>query len=151
MTWSKEFEAGLRDIDCQHRTIVGHVELLEAAQRRREPPEVLAQIAQELVRFMQYHFDTEESAMRVYGYEGAEHRSAHLGMVNAVRRRLGEPSLDLSGLRLFLYNWLTDHVTLEDAKLVAHIAACREPMAELAKRLEVSAEVLDAVRGSCVG
>jgi hemerythrin len=126
--WNTAFETGLADIDLQHRYFFGMI--LEYHQNLQNTEKLDQLIIPELIRYTKYHFLCEEGLMQIYSCPGLrEHKSLHQqileDMVELYRRvRLGKATYEK--LLLFLFNWFSNHTTLEDQIYAQEIIAERK-------------------------
>jgi len=121
--WDEKFMTGIAAIDNQHKKLVGFVNELHDAMKKRQAKDIIEKLLDELVKYTEYHFSTEEKAFAAYGYEGRqEHAKKHdefIGKVNAlvVRHRKSEIALSIDILD-FLVEWVKNHILIEDMKYV---------------------------------
>lgn len=111
---------GNADIDAQHRHLL---DLAASLSRCAEDPQDQSTdvVLEHLVRYMAWHFRTEESVMEAAGYpQIEEHRSEHQACLEHLSELL-EPlrrnhTLDTEGLQSFLSTWLDGHLAQSDRK-----------------------------------
>jgi hemerythrin-like metal-binding protein len=123
ITWRKEFETGIADVDHEHRELVGLINALHdriaegggRAQIREFLGEVFARIAA--------HFALEELIMRKHDYdEYLAHKTEHEALLDEIRDIMDSveagPSEDyrdaLSGT---VRDWFVNHFKSKDARL----------------------------------
>ncbi|MDD1755850.1 MAG: bacteriohemerythrin [Methanomassiliicoccales archaeon] len=119
LEWSDELSCNVREIDEQHKRLVGMLNRLHQAMVRREGQRLLASILGELMDYTTYHFATEEKYMALFHYPGFQSHSAeHEDFVRTVSRfqkqyENGDVGLSISVLN-FLSSWLRDHIMGSD-------------------------------------
>jgi hemerythrin-like metal-binding protein len=123
ITWRKEFETGVPDVDHEHRELVDiinglHAEIETGADRPRVHRflgEVFAKIAA--------HFALEESIMRKHGYdEYADHKIEHEALLDELRDIMddveaGEGDDYRTALGETVRDWFVNHFKSKDARL----------------------------------
>ncbi len=123
MPWGPQLQTGIREIDQQHRKLVGMVnELYRAVQEGRDR-EFMARLLEELVSYTDYHFKTEEYYFDKYHYpEGQVHKEIHRKLtekVLAFREKFVQGEANVSyDLLNFLKDWLINHIGKTDMKYV---------------------------------
>jgi len=115
MTWNDELSVKVKEIDDQHRKLIGLINNLHEAMKNGQGKLVLEPTLQELASYTVYHFQTEEKYMQKFNYPGYRaHKIKHDAFVKKVTDfqkdyhagRLGL-SLDLMN---FLKEWVTTHI-----------------------------------------
>lgn len=115
MTWNDELSVKVKEIDDQHKKLIGLVNNLHDAMKGGQAKLVLESTLQELASYTVYHFQTEEKYMQKINYPGyLAHKMKHDAFVRKVSDfqkdfhagRLGI-SLDLMN---FLKEWVTTHI-----------------------------------------
>ena len=121
MEWNEKFITGVKEADEQHKKLVGLINQLYDAMREGKGKEVIDAIIDELVRYADYHFKTEETLMSKYGYPELEsHKREHELFVQKVqefveKKKKGALTLTMDVMN-FLKNWLTNHILGTDKK-----------------------------------
>ena len=83
---TKDFNAGIPEIDQQNRILMDCISLIEEAVSKKTPRSAIQPLLGQVVHFAQLHFDCEESAMRNYQYPGLEkHAEEHLQFMSNLR------------------------------------------------------------------
>jgi hemerythrin len=115
MTWNDDLSVKVKEIDDQHKKLIGLVNNLHDAMKSGQGKLVLEPTLQELASYTVYHFQTEEKYMQKFNYPGyLAHKMKHDAFVKKVSDfqkdyhagRLGL-SLDLMN---FLKEWVTTHI-----------------------------------------
>jgi hemerythrin-like metal-binding protein len=122
-----ELSTGVREIDLQHRELLGRIAALEEAARSGQ----LAHAEEVLGYLKQYatdHFSTEERHMASSRYPGiAAHQALHAAFKAELARReadfviRGSRAALLMGLAEWLDGWLKAHVRDADVEMAAHL------------------------------
>jgi hemerythrin-like metal-binding protein len=123
--WDEAWNIGHAKIDEQHQNWVKSFNRLEGAvlsddAQRKEMMQ--KQTMEEIVRYTDYHFSTEESLMKEVDYpESASHWRLHKNFKNVLyehSRNFLEGKLILNTQILSLIRrWLVEHIQTEDQKL----------------------------------
>jgi len=122
LPWSNLFCVGVREIDEQHRVLIGFVNRLGDAGNGAAASEVRSDILAGLVEYVRKHFATEERLMLQHGYVGAAaHIDAHRKFSQRVEQMLmpQDPGTEpeLGELSIFLRQWLIAHILHTDKEL----------------------------------
>lgn len=115
--WEKRYEIGVPKIDDQHKHLFKLAKDLEEDLSSAH----IKQIIMELYKYTRFHFDTEEKLMADINYpEMSEHVKLHEDLIetlNKVSRQDFDERLSVTTLRMFVYNWLVEHIMNVDQKL----------------------------------
>jgi hemerythrin len=113
--WSDRFSVGVREIDEQHRQLLGMINRLHDAMLDNRGREAQREIVDEMLAYADFHFATEEDYMRRFGFAGYyEHRQEHGQFAQEaaeLRKRLdgGGMVLTLEVMGM-LKSWLQNHI-----------------------------------------
>jgi hemerythrin len=119
LNWSDQYSVGVKQMDDQHRTLVGILNKLYDAMMNHCAIEVTEPLVIQLVQYTQTHFADEEALMAATDFpELKEHREQHRRLIervqsevsHAARKDLFQPVQLLH----FLKEWLTIHILQED-------------------------------------
>lgn len=135
--WDRALETDHPLVDAEHRLLVLLFRKLDVAIKTQQPEAALRHVIREVVRCVEFHFVSEENLMRETGYPGLEaHAQVHgelLAELRAFIHRLAERREFPEDLLYFLNRWLTQHISIHDRQVVAHVATSgARPIAELA-------------------
>ncbi len=125
--WKAEYDIGIAIIDYQHRKLVNLInDLYDTNQKQDFKEDLLAIIMDELVKYTQYHFTTEENMMEKVNYINLpSHKDTHhhfVERINFLQSQLLEKKSDIGkDLFEFLRKWLLQHILKEDKDLVYHM------------------------------
>ena len=119
ITWRKEFETCIAEVDHEHQELVALInrlaeDLASGADKERAESflgEVFARIAA--------HFALEESVMRKHGYDQYEtHKAEHEALLDEIRDIMDEAEADFSeALSTTVAEWFVGHFKTKDARL----------------------------------
>jgi hemerythrin-like metal-binding protein len=122
LPWSDLYCVGVRDIDDQHRALVGLLNrLAQKAQEGNESDAVDKALAA-LVDYVQLHFRCEEALMRAHHYaEEKSHIEVHTRLNGRLQgmlaRRQQDGFVSVDELMTFLRQWLISHILHTDRDL----------------------------------
>ena len=116
--WSAAFATGVREIDDQHRRLLGFINELNAA----TSPSDVSHILESAIDYTLYHFAFEEAVMESNGYHLLD---AHKRVHDQFSRELRDlKEQHIAGrmapeqLRAALSRWLFDHISTADAAAI---------------------------------
>jgi len=115
---------GLVEQDSQHTYFFALLQKVELACAKKNE-DGLSLLLGELLRYTEFHFASEEALMAAYGFPSEGHKAEHAMLLARVRAMLDDKDFRPGALRLFLYNWATNHIDLEDRELAAFILNAR--------------------------
>ena len=131
LAFDDAFLTGVPEIDTQHRNLVDLVNEAGNDLAGSANPKKLKQLAQELLSYAIYHFETEELLMAEYGYHrqtpaDAEahirgHRAFSAQAVAIQEALQNQEFVDTEELLDFLVRWVTGHIMETDKKLARFI------------------------------
>lgn len=123
--WDDKFSVGVREIDEQHKRLIGMINELHDGMKSGGGKAVVAPILKRLVDYTLYHFSTEERYMSQHRYPGElAHKAEHKKFTDKVmdfhqKFDAGTAAVSLE-LMTFLKGWLTDHIMGTDKKYSKH-------------------------------
>ena len=125
--WNEEMSTGVEVIDAQHRSLLHMVNDAYSTLSENTNSITLQRITKELLSYAIYHFQTEESLMKQYGYaeerpEEAdahikEHRNFSAKVVSAREALRSGDQREIIQMLEFLKSWITNHTQAIDKKL----------------------------------
>ena len=127
MSMNEQYITGLDEQDAQHRYFFTLVDLVESDSVKGNPT-ALGHVLDEIERHARSHFGCEEALMDAYGYPGEGHRAEHAMLLARVRTMRDDPSFRPTSLRLFLYNWIVNHIDLEDRDFAEFVLKARNDL-----------------------
>ncbi len=125
MQWGESLSVGVKEIDDQHKQLVGIINRAFEAKERNAPKKECSKILNELIEFVRVHFSTEENYFEEFKYPGVkEHILKHLEIIEKVMNlnnkfNAGEP-LGFECIDL-LKNWFEEHLKIEDKKYASFL------------------------------
>lgn len=119
--WDNKYSVNIREIDEQHKKLIGIINELHDAMSKGKSNEILSRTLQELIDYTRTHFANEERLMSMHGYsEYSTHKAAHEDLLKQVMkfdREFREGALGLSiQMMNFLKDWLSKHILETDKK-----------------------------------
>ncbi len=125
IAWTDRLATGNSVIDHQHMHLISLVNELNDAAAQQGDEATIRAILLEFVRYCRVHFAAEEELMRSVEFPGLEaHISQHAELAENTRAFASRvPLPDASELRTFTYDWLMQHIVLEDMVMVDYVNA----------------------------
>jgi hemerythrin len=126
--WTDGMSVGVEALDDDHRRLIDLLNRIDAIVQGEAPQDGLIDIVHELVRYTEYHFESEERLMRLNRYPDLD---AHERMHRDLRRRIvsfeqkfrsAPDQHNASALLAFLSDWLAGHILGEDMKYRPYVA-----------------------------
>lgn len=122
--WDERLDINLPQIDTQHRKLIELANGLLQAMINGMGQDVLADLADELTEYTDYHFRDEEAFMEKIGYPALEeHKEAHRKLTDDVMnfraRILLEEEVSPNVALDFLNGWIVTHIQEADTKFAA--------------------------------
>jgi hemerythrin len=126
LKWEDRYSVKVPEMDRQHQHLVGIINRLHDEMTQGAPPEALAAILKDLIRYTQVHFRREEELMASAGYPSLDrHKREHQDLTNQVLQfqsdlEAGRLALSISLLN-FLKSWLRDHIVRSDTGYAEYV------------------------------
>jgi len=119
--WSEKYSLEIKEIDQQHKKLIGMISKLHEAMRNREGRQVTGVVLKELIDYTRDHFAFEERLMKTHSYpEYEQHKTKHGKMTRKVldiQRGYEEGKLSINlELMKFLEDWVDKHILGTDMK-----------------------------------
>ena len=134
ITWDASYEIGIEEIDRQHAEFIKLLRRVSIALQKPIPLAIQLPILEELVKYTDYHFCSEENIMLLTKCPDLmRQKSEHSQLLSSLDRKVngfrmapqkGEDLLN------FLYDWFVQHTQVEDRKIAAHLGNEPKPTAE---------------------
>lgn len=114
VVWSAAYATGIREIDDQHRRLLGYINELNAATSHAD----IGHILESAIDYTMYHFAFEEAVMESNGYHLLDaHKRVHDQFSQellALREQYAAGTMTSEPLRAALSRWLFDHISKVD-------------------------------------
>jgi len=125
LKWDHKYELGHERIDAEHRIFLGLIIDFREAATQGASKEKLIRILNELCKYADFHFVSEENIMTEYHYpEQEQHAQLHRMLLAKMRDTLSQFRTDNIGpdeVFEFLFGWFALHTSSEDKKLVGYL------------------------------
>ena len=126
LQWDDKYSVKVEEIDKQHKGLIDQVNKLHNAMKSGHGSDVVVEIIDELIKYSDSHFVTEENYMKEANYpQLKDHRQEHIKFreeVEKIKAKAEESTVGLSlKLLRFISEWLTNHFAGEDQKYVPYI------------------------------
>jgi hemerythrin len=121
VAWSQNYSVNIREIDEQHKALIGMINDLHDALKKGEGRRAATKTLQKMIEYAAMHFSLEEEYMLRYDYpDFLSHREKHKSFVEQVlgfQRELdeGRAAVPLEVMK-FLMDWLLEHIKHVDMK-----------------------------------
>jgi hemerythrin len=121
INWKNEFSVGVKEMDDQHKKLLGMINRLIAEQKTLTDPKTIANLLTEMTDYAMVHFRAEEYLMAEYGYDRkAEQEIQHQAFIDKTvsfysATDIG-PNILSVALLDYLGTWLVLHILHEDMK-----------------------------------
>ena len=129
LNWKAEYETGYDRIDWEHRVFLDLVAEFATEAEEGGDHTLIIRLAQEIYKYADFHFFSEERVMVKIGYLGAEaHCREHRQLLEELREFLDSISTDMSQaseMASFLVRWFVSHTATEDHKLAESVVMRR--------------------------
>ncbi|WP_321429561.1 bacteriohemerythrin [uncultured Methanolobus sp.] len=121
ITWTDKYSIQIKEIDDQHKVLVGMINDLHDAMKNAKSREVSIDIINKMAEYTKFHFTTEEKYMKRFAYpDYEEHKMEHEKFVEKVLSFKKEYENEKAGISYeilnFLKDWLVGHIQLTDKK-----------------------------------
>lgn len=126
LKWSRDFELGIGSVDEQHRELFELINRAYGVLRdisSKDRHGQVATILEELLKYAEYHFESEESYMLEIEYSGYfKHKVEHTRLIKELKVKLLEfnsfYTSDIDRILSYISGWIVDHIVEEDFKLL---------------------------------
>ena len=121
--WRPEFEAGVAEVDHEHRELVDLINALHAQIGAKASKEIVSDFLSEVFAKISAHFALEETVMRKHRYdEYAAHKADHEKLLDDIRdimdaHESGQFVDYETELGRAVRDWFVDHFKTKDARL----------------------------------
>ncbi|MCP4337750.1 MAG: hemerythrin family protein [Desulfobulbaceae bacterium] len=121
INWKDEYSVGVKEMDDQHKKLIGMVNKLISEQKSLTDPRTIADLLTEMTEYAQVHFRAEEYLMAEYGYDQKDlQETQHQAFIDETiafysATDIG-PNILSTALLDYLATWLIEHILKEDMK-----------------------------------
>jgi hemerythrin len=130
LEWSTDYVIGLEEIDVQHRRILSFIKQIYDLASQSVEDESVQKLLGELVRYMHFHFNSEELLMVVYEYPKAEEqKKQHAQLITDLERQYAKLEThqgSMVQLLFMLVKWFVTHDNDFDKEFGHYVAEVRE-------------------------
>ncbi|PLX71572.1 MAG: hypothetical protein C0602_00740 [Denitrovibrio sp.] len=126
--WTDALASGNKTIDSQHKQLLDHINTFFDSISKEHGHETSVRTLNFLVKYVRYHFATEEELMRKTEYEHLQdHLHYHRKLVDSLMKcykRLisdGNSEYVIQEISTLLQDWFVCHIMEHDLKLVKHL------------------------------
>lgn len=122
--WNASYEIGHELIDSQHKIFLMLLNKLSVTIANGVTKEHLFRVLNELKKYAEFHFLSEENVMHECVYPGIDnHKRIHSEILfefAALSERVSHGRSDSSDVVAFLKSWLFDHIQNEDSHIALY-------------------------------
>lgn len=126
--WKDAYSVGNDRIDMQHQIFLGLVSEFSDAHQVGLPLEKLSRVLEEIIKYAEYHFMSEENMMSDCHYpELDKHRIIHNHLLSQAKAKASEMALGQTTpqqIEDFLTEWFILHTQHEDRKISEFLKDC---------------------------
>lgn len=117
--WTDSLSVGVREMDDQHKKLVGLINRLIEEQHTLTEPATIAELLTGMTDYARDHFRAEEYLMAEYGYENKDRQAhSHQTFIATTLEFMAAseigPNILSIALLEYLKSWLTGHILYED-------------------------------------
>ena len=121
INWKNEFSVGIKEMDEQHKKLLGMINRLVEEQHTLTDPKTIAELLTEMTDYAQVHFRAEEYLMAEYGYDQKtrqeeQHEAFIAKTISFYSATDIGPNILSAALLDYLGNWLVGHILREDMR-----------------------------------
>ncbi len=124
--WNDIYAIGNERIDFEHKIFIGLISEFQLAKANSSPKEKLVRVLNEILKYAEFHFLSEENLMLESGFpEIDRHRLSHMQLLAKFSVAIYEMELGVcqpDDVDKFLINWFVHHTKQEDKKIVDYLS-----------------------------
>ncbi len=119
--WDESLSVQNYTIDKQHSKLVSLINQLHSAMSERKASEVIDNVLDELVKYVDYHFSYEEKLLKKHNYpQLPEQEKEHRAFVKKLEQFVDKPNAGKALISIqvirFLQEWIVNHIKGIDKK-----------------------------------
>jgi len=131
LSWSPKISVNNEEIDRQHKKLFSIIHKLASSKNSSENSGSTHEILEELIRYSEYHFNSENKYMAEHNYPALEkHMNEHIDYIKKIGKFIEEFAKGAAELNIkilkYLADWWTGHVSNEDLKYAEYIQSKEE-------------------------
>ncbi|MBT6050668.1 MAG: hemerythrin family protein [Candidatus Scalindua sp.] len=121
--WDDKYSVGISIIDKQHKRLVSIINDAIVVRQHSGDPKMVLEILDEMTKYAQDHFKTEESYMKEFHYpEYQLHQEEHINFsyktISYRNKVISGDSQIANEILEYLTKWLFNHILVTDKKFV---------------------------------
>lgn len=126
LEWSQEYSVNVRQMDEQHKNLVGMINELDESISNGTVNEAVKPVLDELLDYTAYHFISEEKLLEMYGYprlrqQKQEHEALTWRVLDLRSRYEAGEGVGPMEVLDFLTEWLKNHLIASDKDYGAYL------------------------------
>lgn len=125
IVWDQKFAVGHERIDHEHQVFLDLIKNASLAGEEETPKEKVVRLLNEVRKYAEFHFYSEENVMLDLAYpDYEEHKREHQALLAVLEDRVHDyknDRVELDEIVEFLFDWFALHTTGTDKKLTRHI------------------------------
>ena len=133
LSWDEKYLIGHEKIDSEHMLFFDLMKSIERHFREGGDKKIISGLLDELRRYADFHFCSEENIMYEIGYSGlADQRTMHRNLLTDLDILINQYKEDDIAPPLiigFLFNWFLGHSSVEDRKIQKFIEQTKANLA----------------------
>ena len=125
LNWKKNYSVGVFEIDAEHKVFLKTIKKIHNAFEKRLSTDIQKRLLEELYKYADFHFHSEENVMLMCNYPDYEsHKMQHNGLMQTLADTinfLDIDKIDKKQLIEFLIQWFKEHTTSTDLELGTYL------------------------------
>jgi hemerythrin len=121
LNWKKEYSVGVFEIDAEHKIFLKTIKKIYNAFESGMNGDMLIRLLEELYKYADFHFTSEENVMLMNEYPDYEsHKKLHDELIQTLSNTINffdVDEIDKTKLIEFLIQWFKEHTTSIDLNL----------------------------------
>lgn len=121
LNWKKEYSVGVFEIDAEHKIFLKTIKKIHNAFESGMNGDMLIRLLEELYKYADFHFTSEENVMLLNEYPDYEsHKKLHDELIQTLSNTINffdVDEIDKTRLIEFLIQWFKEHTTSIDLNL----------------------------------